>query len=261
MKSNCCLFILLAFFEVTTAQRICPLDGNMGLLYLEKKGEVIIKTGEVGSGFYCTGGIYKFKNAGGVIKCKMESYDSSDYGQDYEASLYWHYPEHIKIRNNGFLLSNSESDSLVLDSKGRAIEVYRKMGNQLAHAIRFKLRYLNDTTVIENALIPGATDSNRVTIFELDAKFNLKALKEGDLKKNFFDVEIGDIDVFNITRFNYDKTCTRIINIEMLAADATNKMILQSTHTFIYRNNKPIKSFVYDMKKKAVVYEQVYIYK
>jgi hypothetical protein len=242
MRSIGSLFILLAFFEVTTAQRICPLDGNMGLLYLSKGSEVSIKTKHVGANM---GGIYMFKDVGGVIKGKSKDLGDGDFDGDYDELFYYHYPEFIKIRNNDFLLSNKENDSLVLDSKGRAIEVYRKAGNQLSNAIRLKYHYLNDTTVLETVAIPHAADSSSETLYELDSKFNLKAIKEGD----------------NITRFNYDKTCTRIINIEMLATDAMNKMVLQSTHTFIYRNNKPIKSFVYDVKKKAVVYEQVYSYK
>lgn len=257
-RSILILIILLTFFEITKAQRICPLDGNMALLYLEKKGEVIIKTKHAPTGIYSLGGIHKFKYINGVIHCKMESYDSSDYGQDYFESNYFHYPEFIKIRNNGFLLSNKKNDSLVVDSKGHVVEVYRKE-NQVIY-VSLKYRYLNDTTVLETSILSSTHDSSNVSIYELDHKFNLKAIKDGEIKSSFFTIGVGDIEVFRITKFEYDKNNTKVNNIETYDVDG-NKTTLQSTHTFVYKNNKPVKSYVFDTNKKAVVYEQIYLYR
>jgi hypothetical protein len=257
-KSNLLLIILLTFFEITKAQRICPLDGNIGLLYLEKKGEVIIKTKHLGSGNYSYGEILRFKYIEGVVKCKTESLDSSDHGQDYEESNYYHYPEFIKIRNNGFLLSNKKGDSLIVDNKGRVIEVYRKTDNKATYAI-IKFRYLNDTTVLETAINSSPRNSNNVTVYELDATFNLKAIKEGNHENNLFTMGINDIDVYSIKKVKYDRNNVRVNSIETYDVD-DNETRLFSTQTFIYKNNKPVKSFLYDVKKKAVVYEQMYMY-
>jgi len=254
-KPTLCFFILLACFDITEAQFICPLDGNMALLYLEKNGEVIIKTKNIDAGHAIYGGLYCFKNEGGVIKSKTEALDSTtNDGQDYEESNYFHYPEFVKIRNNGFLLSNEKGDSVVTDSKGRVTEIYRKTG------YRFKFRYLNDTTVLENIIIPNPTDSSSISVYELDPAFHLKTIREGNFKNNFFSVAVSDIDVYSIIKYKYDKNNTRVTNIEMYNVNRKS-IVLQSNHTFIYENNKPVKSYVYDVKKKKIVYEQTYTYK
>jgi hypothetical protein len=255
------LFItILVFFGAADAQFICPLD-EMALLYIGNNTEVSIKTKYLNSKAYNNvGGIYKFRSANGVIKCKILDLDSSDSGEDYEESLYFHYPEFIKIRNNDFLLSTKKNDSLIVDDKGRVIEVYRKYYYEATYGFGLKYRYLNDTTVLEYARNPRARDSS-ISIYELDSKFNLKAIKEGDYKKDFFALGVDDIQVFSVITFKYDKIKARINNIEMLNANEKNKMMLASKQTFIYKNNRPIKSFVFDVKKKTIVYEQIYTYR
>lgn len=244
-KKALVLFILLCSFTLIKAQHICPLDGNFALLYIKNLSEVTVSTKYYDASNKGVGGIYKFEKKAG----KIISDDSHRY----------YYPEFIKIRNNDFTVSNTKDDSLLLDDKGRVITVYRSLDGSKKNFATIHIRYINDTTILENRVIPHSRDSS-IAVYELDATFNLKAVKEGISKAPFFEANINDIDIFSTTKFVYTDLNKKVKHIQKFELDGT-KNELQWTQTFQYKKNIPARSYVFDEQRKQITYKQAYSYK
>lgn len=263
MKMNKQFFlysILLFFSKMTAAQQICPLDGNLALLYIKNSSEVTIKTKYFDASNAGITGIYKFRKSGDKVKCESLNYDPLTKTTDtFQEPGPYYYPELVKIKNNGFALSNTEGDSLILDEKERVIKAYRKLDEQRKSFIYVNIRYINDTTILENQLMPHVVDSS-FYIYELDSKLNLKAIKEGVSIVPFVNVTISDIDFFNIIKFVYTGIDKKVGNIQTYIVKGKDH-ILQTTQTFIYKNGRPVKSQVFDAKSRKIIYEQTYSYK
>jgi hypothetical protein len=252
-----CFFLLLSIFPATVnAQRICPLDGHLSLLYISDTTEVTIKTLFLKNNL---GGTYQFIKEGDTIKCKMYDMEAKAEVVPFKEVPYWHYPAFIKTRNNNFAISSDKNDSIVYDNSGRVSNVWSKVENMDTVMVFSERKYLNDTTVIEMYYEQGSNDIG-VKLVALDKKQNIKYIKNGQVPNMITIDQVSENAFYEITRFYYDATRSRINHIQVFDLDKF-PVRLKYTQTFEYKNGRPVKSTVKDNIKNKVEYLQEYVYK
>lgn len=262
MKRILTFAILTCFLNVLNAQKILGVDEQFGLLYINENKKVRIETKYFAPSSYSgMGSINEFIFKNDTIKSRTLNY--GDVMQEFEgySARFEIFPFTVKVRNNGDIFFSSKDDSLIYDDKGRVREQYGLQFGDKSKKLYARFKYLSDTTIFETGITYFNVNSSGY-LYELDAKCNLKSVKEFtiDTKDAIRDsVDYERIDFWKQTLFKYNKTRTRIESIQLFILDG-KKRILQTTQFFIYKKDRPISSYVRDEKTGKIIYTQKYKY-
>jgi hypothetical protein len=262
MKRTIFIVTLFFAFKAINAQRIFGIDEEFGLLHINEKTKVRIETKYLSPPSYAgMGGVQEFVVLNDTIKSRSYNYGEAIRKDEGYSAFYEQYPFLIKIRNNDFSIVNNPNDSLVYDDKGRIKEEFGLQLGDKSGKLYSRFKYLNDTTIFEIAITYLNINSS-CYLYELDSKHNLKSVKESTIgtKQAINDsVDYIKADFWKQTQFNYNKSRSRIENIKTFVLENKNR-IPQTTQFFIYKNGRPVSSYVRDEKTKKITYRQTYKY-
>lgn len=259
---SACLALLMLLFTAETgkAQRLCPLYGGLGLLYITDSTRVTITVKDLNPEPQLPETMYRIVRINKLIVGRVSGmYDEPGSKMDtskYQMATFGTFPENIRFRNNNMELTSGEGDSLIKDNQGRVIKCFKTLSFDDGAVVYY--RYINDTTILERTINKTKEDNSFISIYELDKDCYLKTIKEGHSSKDISTVQPADIPVESYVQFVYqaDKSISQLRSFEW----KDKKMVLTNTQTFTYKGGRPVLSLVFDEVEKRNTLQQIYTY-
>jgi hypothetical protein len=257
------LFIicLITFYiNTATSQSIFLVDDSkFAIIYLKPEGKVRIKTKFLEESSSMTYDNYiDYYLRGDTVKQIMGAITPDSLSIFYNSkndSVYQHFPFYIPIKNNKYLISKVNSDSLFYDLDSKIVG-----GRNLGIGVLsdFRIIYYGKTQILNAYPAKCPTD---FILIDLDNKNNIISMMHGKIDSCKFDEMngINSIQFYDLTLFNYDKKKNKVVSIQQFHFVEGYKHLV-STQLFIYKKGRPVKSFERNEETGKVEYQQIYNY-